>query len=112
MPNPNLLTLREAAEYLGIPCATVAYLVQRGHVPAVQIGGRLRINKDAIDDRGRLYTTEDGSLKSFANPLTFSIGGELEVRRVGYGAMRLCGQPGNFGPYADWAGGERLLRRA
>jgi pyridoxine 4-dehydrogenase len=46
------------------------------------------------------------------NPATFLLGGELEVRRVGYGGMRLCGQPGNFGPYADWAGGERLLCRA
>lgn len=26
--------------------------------------------------------------------------------------MRLCGQPGNFGPYADWEGGKRLLQRA
>ncbi len=26
--------------------------------------------------------------------------------------MRLTGQPGNFGPYADWKGGKALLRRA
>ncbi len=26
--------------------------------------------------------------------------------------MRLCAQPGNFGPYPDWDGGKRLLRRA
>jgi len=26
---------------------------------------------------------------------TFHIGGELEVARLGYGAMRLTGQPGN-----------------
>jgi pyridoxine 4-dehydrogenase len=26
--------------------------------------------------------------------------------------MRLTGQPGNYGPYADWAGGMALLRRA
>lgn len=43
---------------------------------------------------------------------TFLLGGDLPVRRLGYGAMRLCGQPGNFGPYPDWAAGERLLRRA
>lgn len=43
---------------------------------------------------------------------TFTIGGELEVQRLGYGAMRLTGQPGNFGPYEDWDGGVRLLRRA
>lgn len=34
------------------------------------------------------------------------------VNRIGYGAMRLTGQPRNFGPYADWQGGVDLLRRA
>lgn len=43
---------------------------------------------------------------------TFAIGGDLQVNRMGYGAMRLTGQPGNFGPYADWSGGQALLRRA
>ncbi|MBW4652546.1 MAG: aldo/keto reductase [Kaiparowitsia implicata GSE-PSE-MK54-09C] len=43
---------------------------------------------------------------------TFKIGGELSVYRLGYGAMRLTGQPGNFGPYADWEEGKALLRRA
>jgi pyridoxine 4-dehydrogenase len=42
----------------------------------------------------------------------FLLGGDLEVNRLGYGAMRLCGQPGNFGPYPDWKGGIDLLRRA
>ncbi|MDA0725554.1 MAG: aldo/keto reductase, partial [Verrucomicrobia bacterium] len=28
---------------------------------------------------------------------TFAIGGESIVNRMGYGAMRLTGQPGNFG---------------
>lgn len=42
----------------------------------------------------------------------FDLGGELSVNRLGYGAMRLTGQPGNFGPYADWEGGKALLRRA
>ena len=46
------------------------------------------------------------------NSLTFSIGGDLPVHRIGYGAMRLCGQPGNFGPFADRLAGEKLLRRA
>ena len=45
-------------------------------------------------------------------PPTFFLGGDLPVHRIGYGAMRLCGQPGNFGPFADWAAGEKLLRRA
>ncbi len=47
-----------------------------------------------------------------ANPQTFTLGGDLPVNRLGYGAMRLTGQPGNFGPYADWEGGKKLLRRA
>lgn len=42
---------------------------------------------------------------------SFRIGGELEVNRLGYGAMRLTGQPGNFGPYPQWDEGLRLLRR-
>jgi pyridoxine 4-dehydrogenase len=42
----------------------------------------------------------------------FILGGELTVNRIGYGAMRLTGQPGNYGPYADWQGGKALLRRA
>jgi pyridoxine 4-dehydrogenase len=45
-------------------------------------------------------------------PKTFSIGNDREVRRVGYGAMRLTGQPNNFGPYANWEDGKKLLRRA
>jgi aryl-alcohol dehydrogenase-like predicted oxidoreductase len=47
---------------------------------------------------------------SYAPP--FLLGGDLSVNRVGYGAMRLCAQPGNFGRYPDWEGGKRLLRRA
>ncbi|MEO1723844.1 MAG: aldo/keto reductase [Pseudomonadota bacterium] len=43
---------------------------------------------------------------------TFRIGGEIAVNRIGYGAMRLTGQPGNYGPYEDWEGGVALLRRA
>ena len=47
-----------------------------------------------------------------STPETFAIGGDLTVNRLGYGAMRLTGQPSNFGPYADWEGGKALLRRA
>jgi pyridoxine 4-dehydrogenase len=43
---------------------------------------------------------------------TFSIGGDLPINRLGYGAMRLTGQPGNFGAYADWETGKQLLRHA
>jgi aryl-alcohol dehydrogenase-like predicted oxidoreductase len=43
---------------------------------------------------------------------TFKLGGDLTVNRLGYGAMRLTGQPGNFGAYPDWEAGKQLLRRA
>ncbi len=46
------------------------------------------------------------------HPRSFSIGGNLTVNRIGYGAMRLTGQPGNFGAYPDWQGGVALLQRA
>jgi pyridoxine 4-dehydrogenase len=44
--------------------------------------------------------------------LTFRFNDGTEVRRFGYGAMRLTGQPGNFGPYAAWEDGKKVLRRA
>lgn len=43
---------------------------------------------------------------------TFRLGGEIDLNRLGYGAMRLTGQPGNFGPYADWQQGISLVQRA
>jgi excisionase family DNA binding protein len=48
-PSHNLLTVKETAEYLRIPLPTVYYLVQRGQIPAIQIGGRWRIKKTALD---------------------------------------------------------------
>jgi excisionase family DNA binding protein len=45
----NLLTVKETSKYLRIPLPTVYYLVQRGQLPAIQIGGRWRIKKDALD---------------------------------------------------------------
>ena len=44
-PMHNLLTVKETAKYLRIPLPTVYYLVQRGQLPAIQIGGRWRIKK-------------------------------------------------------------------
>lgn len=47
--SPNLMTVKETSEYLRIPLPTVYYLVQRGQLPAVQIGGRWRVKKDLLD---------------------------------------------------------------
>jgi excisionase family DNA binding protein len=49
VPMHNLLTAKETAIYLRIPLPTVYYLVQRGQLPAIQIGGRWRIKKDSLD---------------------------------------------------------------
>ena len=43
---------------------------------------------------------------------TFTFADGTEVDRIGYGAMRLTGQPSNFGPYPDWDAGLALLREA
>ncbi|MEM1429262.1 MAG: aldo/keto reductase [Pseudomonadota bacterium] len=43
---------------------------------------------------------------------TFTFPNGRTINRIGYGAMRLTGQPRNYGPYADWQGGIALLRRA
>src|SRR6202030_1608951 len=48
-PIHNLLTVKETAEYLRIPVPTVYYLVQRGQLPAIHIGGRWRIKKSLLD---------------------------------------------------------------
>jgi excisionase family DNA binding protein len=45
----NLLTVKETSKYLRIPLPTVYYLVQRGQLPAIQIGGRWRIKKASLD---------------------------------------------------------------
>ena len=45
------------------------------------------------------------------NP-TFDFLSGKSVNRIGFGAMRLTGQPGNFGPYHDWEAGKRLLQHA
>jgi aryl-alcohol dehydrogenase-like predicted oxidoreductase len=45
-------------------------------------------------------------------PKTFDLGGEQSINRLGYGAMRLTGQPGNFGPYPKWDEGKALLQHA
>jgi len=46
---PELMTVKETSLYLRIPVPTVYYLVQRGQLPAVQIGGRWRIKRLLLD---------------------------------------------------------------
>src|SRR5258708_36452512 len=42
---------------------------------------------------------------------TFAVGGDIEVRRLGFGAMRITG-PGTWGPPQDPAAARALLHRA
>lgn len=72
---------------------------------AVKLQDVKRIPECVLDLAGGISLPN--SMKS-----TFMIGGDLPVFRMGYGAMRLCGQPGNFGPYPEWESGKELLRRA
>ena len=51
------------------------------------------------------------SLRDAAAGGTFSIGGDLEVSRLGFGAMRITG-PGVWGPPRDRAEAIRVLKRA
>jgi len=55
----NLLTVKETAEFMRIPPSTVYYLVQRGKIPAIQIGGRWRIKKSSLD-RDVLHQDKQG----------------------------------------------------
>ena len=43
---------------------------------------------------------------------SYLLDGTTPLHRIGFGAMRLCDQPGNFGPYPDWDQGIELLRKA
>ena len=45
----NLLTVKQAAEYLNLPTAKVYELVRGKDFPAVKIGKSWRIRKDHID---------------------------------------------------------------
>ena len=56
---PELLTVKETAIYLRVPMPTVYYLVQRGQLPAIQIGGRWRIKRSLLD-RDILRNEEEG----------------------------------------------------
>ena len=47
--SPELMTVKETAEYLHIPLPTVYHLVKRGQLPAIQIGGRWRIKRSLLN---------------------------------------------------------------
>jgi excisionase family DNA binding protein len=48
-PSPNLLSIKEAANHLRLPLSSLYYRVERGRIPVIQIGGRLRIKKSSLE---------------------------------------------------------------
>lgn len=46
---PELMTVKETSKYLRMPLPTVYFLVQRGQLPAIRIGGRWRIKRLLLD---------------------------------------------------------------
>jgi excisionase family DNA binding protein len=57
--SPELMTVKETAEYLRIPLPSVYHLLQRGQLPAIQIGGRWRVKRSLVD-RDVLKTEPSG----------------------------------------------------
>ncbi len=49
--------------------------------------------------------------QSMSPSSSFRFSDGATVRRMAYGAMRLTGQPSNFGPYEAWDEGKKLLTR-
>ena len=61
-------------------------------------------------NRTREFQTEHGEVSTVAKAGTITVGGDLTVYRMGYGAMRLCG-PGIWGWPEDRENALRVLRR-
>ena len=84
----SLLTIKEAAGYLRIPVATAYYLAQRGQIPAIQIGGRWRIKKCALD-RDVLREGKSGqpTVLVVENDLTLQALFKVFLKKVGFGRV-------------------------
>jgi excisionase family DNA binding protein len=77
--SPELMTVKETAEYLRIPLPTAYHLVQRGQLPAIQIGRRWRVkrsllDRDVLEDAGPAQPTvlvvdDDATLQSLFKQL-------------------------------------------
>lgn len=48
-PTGELITPKQAAEYMGMPLPTVYYHIQRGNLPSVRMFGRIKINKQHLN---------------------------------------------------------------
>jgi excisionase family DNA binding protein len=50
IPRREIMTPREAAEYLSIHVRTIYRLAKNGEIPGRKVGGSWRFKKDALDD--------------------------------------------------------------
>lgn len=48
-PMPEIMTLQEVADYLGLHYLTIYRLIQERKIPAAKIGGSWRFRKDVLD---------------------------------------------------------------
>jgi excisionase family DNA binding protein len=60
-PMKEIMTPKEAAEYLSIHVRTIYRLVKKGEIPGRKVGGSWRFKKDALDEW--LSWNENPSLK-------------------------------------------------
>lgn len=79
----NLLTVKETAQYLNIPLPTVYFHIQRGQIPAIQIAGRWRIKRSALE-----AITQTEPEKS---PAALVLIHEPALRKVLVEMLRKCG---------------------
>jgi excisionase family DNA binding protein len=84
----NLLTIKEVAAYLRIPVPTAYYLAQRGQIPAIQIGGRWRIKKAALD-RDVLREGKSGqpTVLVVEDDLTLQAVFKVFLKKIGFGRV-------------------------
>lgn len=47
---PDIMTLQEVADYLGLHYLTIYRLIQENKIPAAKIGGSWRFRKDVLDE--------------------------------------------------------------
>lgn len=48
--NANIMTPKEAANFLGIHLVTVYRLLKKGDLPAMKLGGQWRFKKDVLNE--------------------------------------------------------------
>jgi excisionase family DNA binding protein len=63
------LSPREAAEQTGLSRSLIYREIERGHLRAYKVGGRLRISVDALIDWKRLHAVVRGSTLATYEPL-------------------------------------------